>query len=181
MTNIPSRLVCRSQLWLTPPEVLEPVRAYFNGQIPLDPATEDDNPTEAFYWFTAEQDGLDRAWKHPVFVNPPYGSALPAWVEKIRVEAHYGQVVLALLPTTRFSTRYFQPFLREVAAACWIKGRVAFLRPVEAAGALFPHYERCDQNPYDSVLYGFNVDPGRFESCFRELGAVWLLQRGEGS
>ena len=46
--------------WLTPPKILEPVRRYFGGQIPLDPATGADNPTDAQFFFTKADDGLVR-------------------------------------------------------------------------------------------------------------------------
>lgn len=36
-----------SNLWLTPKSFLTCVEKYFGGPIPLDPATEDNNPTNA--------------------------------------------------------------------------------------------------------------------------------------
>ncbi len=173
-SETPMRLECKSHVWITPERILEPVRKYFGGQIPLDPATEPDNPTGAGEFYTEEMDGLGRRWDEDAFINPPYGSVLPEWCRKIAREASLEIPVpievIALLPCgARFSTKYFQRFLSSprLNAVCFIGHRVPFLRP---AKGLFRHYEAGAGNPYDSALYGFNVDLARFGECFRELG-----------
>lgn len=182
-SKTPDRLVCKSEVWITPSLVLDPVMRYFGGPIPLDPCTEPDNPTQACFFFTAEDDGLAQDWTafgawNGVFVNPPYGEALKDWLAKISSVAAFECPVpiLALLPCgARFSTGYFQQFLAtpQLNTVCWIKGRVSFLRPCDEG--LFRHYERADGNPYDSALYGLNVDWSRFKACFGELGACWRV------
>jgi phage N-6-adenine-methyltransferase len=42
--------------------------------------------------------GLHAAWIGPVFLNPPYGDGLAAWMVKCNVEANQGQTVVALVP-----------------------------------------------------------------------------------
>lgn len=175
----PTRLQCQSHIWITPAEILDPVRAYFGGPIPLDPATEPDNPAGAELFYT--DGGLEKPWPFPTFVNPPCGEVFPDWCAKISAEAGLEPTtpILALLPCgARFGTGYFQRFLAtpELKAVCWIGRRVPFLRPVdEGDGALFRHYETGSGNLYDSALYGLNVDWPRFKTCFEGLGVCWRV------
>jgi hypothetical protein len=50
--------------------------------------------------FTAEDDGLSLPWHGTVFVNPPYGRQLPAWIAKAHAEVEQGnaRLVVALIP-----------------------------------------------------------------------------------
>ena len=177
-------LQCKETVYLTPDSLLRPVRAYFDGVIPLDPATEPSNPTAAAFFCTVEThedfqpDGPPENWAHDglalqwhqhggVFVNPPYGKELRVWCEKIATEAQEGVPIIALLPAgPRFGTRYFQQFVfvSQLDVACFVRGRVRFLRPDGTP--------TTGQNPYDSVLYGFNVDPSRFADLMGHLGRV---------
>jgi len=75
MTELVERQAANN-IWLTPPGVLAPVRAYFpGGVIPMDPATESHNPTGAKWFYTEEDDGLAKVWNpEGVFINPPYST-----------------------------------------------------------------------------------------------------------
>ena len=162
---------CRSIEWYTPEYILERVRSYFGGAIPLDPATAPQNPTQALRFFTEEQDGLNQDWSgEGVFVNPPYGNVLPDWARKIHEQAGTGTSIIALLPCgARFSTGYWQDYILcpRLDGLCFIRGRVAFLdvdgKPQEA-------------NPYDSAIYGYNVDRTAFADAFRPLGKVLIVK-----
>jgi phage N-6-adenine-methyltransferase len=158
---------CNSVEWYTPPAVLERVRDYFGGPIPLDPATAPHNPTGALRFFTAEQDGLRQDWSRDgAFVNPPYGAAMRDWCRKLHEEADRGVPVIALLPCgARFSTAYWQEHVLNgrLTAICFVQGRVAFVSPQGEAPA---------GNPYDSAVYGFNADRERFARAFGPLGRI---------
>ena len=176
-------LKCKSTVYLTPSTILDPVRGYFGGQIPLDPATEWNNPTGAAAYGTKPEecnglaaigdymgDGLKIDWfeQGGVFVNPPYGKELRLWCEKIWEEAQNGATIIALLPAgPRFATRYFQENILTPAldAVTFVKGRVKFLRPDGSP--------TTGQNPYDSCIYGYNVDIERFRECLGHLGATF--------
>jgi hypothetical protein len=164
---------CREMVYITPPYILEPVREYFGGHIDVDPATEDNNPTGARRaWFTEKEDGLRHAWcafGKRVFVNPPYGRELRAWVGKISREAEYGTHIVALLPGQRFETGYWQEHVLEschLTAVVFIRRRVAFLRP---------DGQKAKGNPYGSMLYVFNGDEERAARCFAGIGLVTKL------
>jgi hypothetical protein len=201
MTKRLNDLVCLSTVYITPPLILDPTREYFGGRIPLDPATELNNPTDAEVYAVAPRngvgalellgmaadetplcllDGLAVPWSDydGVFVNPPYGKEIRLFCEKIYQETLLGATILALLPAgPRFSTGYFQEFIFNpgLCVACFLRGRVAFLRPDGT---------KAKQNPYDSVIYGFNIDEERFVEVFanrtrpdgKEFGKVILME-----
>lgn len=175
--------------WRTPEHILERVRAYFGGPIPFDPATGPENPTRALRWCTgdlpappvapslfpvpdeertAEQLRLARAcglatpWDWPVWVNPPYGGEVRAWLEKIRAERARGTEIVALLPTSRWETDYLQAALAEAVALCLIRKRVSFVSSQDGAA--------CGGNTSGSMLVGWNVSPARWRRAFSPLG-----------
>ncbi len=183
-------LQCKNTVWLTPDSILDKARNYFGGKIPLDPATEPNNPTKASAFGCKDApaallqlanagkgpeggvclgDGLAIRWSQydGTFVNPPYGREIRLWCRRIHEEASQGAVILALLPAgARFSTKYFQDYIltSPLNAACFIRGRVKFKRPNEKAPS--------GSNPYDSVIYGFNVDQAKFLEAFDGLGSI---------
>ena len=57
-----------------------------------------------------KDNGLIQAWKHPVFVNPPYGKVLKDWCAKIGEEALKGRTIISLMPcgSGRPGTIYWQ-------------------------------------------------------------------------
>jgi len=168
-------LECQSVIYITPEHILAPIRSYFGGRIPLDPATQPNNPSGADVFCVATPggdslpanarvDGLREQWsKHDgVFVNPPYGEVLPDWCRKIYQESISGTPIFALLPAgARFSTRYFQRFIfsQGLRAAFFPLGRVPFLRP---DGSI------AKQNPFDSVIYCYNSDVDKIAPIFTE-------------
>ncbi|MGE0708634.1 MAG: DNA N-6-adenine-methyltransferase [Planctomycetota bacterium] len=159
---------CRSTIHLTPPHVLEAIRGYFGGAIPLDPATQPDNPTGASRFFTEADNGLKREWSAGVFVNPPYGKQFPAWIRKIAEEAARGVEILALLPGSKRTETEYWPVLygERLKAVCFVRGRLSFLT---AEG------EVQKGNTQDSALYGLNIDVARFGTAFSTLGGCFEL------
>lgn len=174
-------LRCQSTVYITPPKLHTPLCKYFpGGQIPLDPATEPNNPLGAKNFCTGSSedpgslgDGLVVPWVDygSVFVNPPYGKGIKDWCEKIHEETVAGCEILALLPCgARFSTRYWQDHILNsgLDVTLFVRGRVQFKRP-DGSGTQ-------GQNPYDSQLIGFNVDIDKFVECFKHLGKVVKME-----
>jgi hypothetical protein len=164
ITGMPALDTC----WQTPPELLEPVRSYFGGEIPMDPATAEGNPTGAIYHMTAG--GLEANWceYRGVYVNPPYGRALREWLAKIEHEARGGVPIITLLPAARWEQAYFQSMLVEAEAMCLIRKRVSFIRPSTG--------DRVSGNPYANLFLGFNVDLLAFLAAFKATGACLGLR-----
>lgn len=156
-----------NNVWITPKSFIKIVEEYFGGPIPLDPATEPNNPTDALKFFTEQDNGLIQPWSNQpgVFVNPPYSKgSMPAWTKKIEEEAAKGAIIIALLPCgARFSTKYWQSnaLSQRLNAICFVKGRLKFSLRDGTVG---------DRNLYDSQIYGYNVDVAKFKLVFSKLG-----------
>lgn len=163
----PVERVGNNNIWITPQSLIKVVEQYFGGPIPLDPATEDNNPSGASNFYTEKTNGLDKDWSlfGGVFINPPYSKgSMPKWTLKIKEESDKGTPIIALLPCgARFSTRYFQSnaLNSNLNAICFHKGRVKFLLTDGTIGK---------RNLYDSQVYGYNVDWPRFKAAFENIG-----------
>jgi len=178
--------------WGTPEVLLNAVRSYFGGPIPLDPATSVDNPTKALQFYTEDDNGLILPWNASgVFINPPYSNAgvdvsdlqqigrdlglkrvpsfMSVWAAKIGAVARSGVQIIALLPCgARFSTEYWQDhiLIPELRVMTVHRGRVSFRNMLTGE-------EKSGQNNYDSIIYGFNVDAERFTAAFRKFGSTF--------
>ena len=115
----------RGNAWLTPAWFVEEIRAAFGGRIDLDPCTEPTNPTGARRFFTAEDDGLRRAWKGRVFVNPPYSPSEP-WIDKAIASAKAGARIYMLLPV-RTDAAYHHRLLAAATDVLFLRGRLKFV------------------------------------------------------
>lgn len=172
MTNMVDKQA-KSVEFYTPERILERVRAYFGGQIDLDPATAPHNPTKARLFFTASNCGLFRAWadlSKNAFANPPYGKQIREWVAKIGKEASRGLPIVALLPGQRFEQAYWQQslFNPSLTALVAVRSRVSF---IAADG------KPAKGNPYGSFLYCFNGTYERAVEAFAPIGMVLEIGR----
>src|SRR5207253_4466055 len=78
--------------------------------------------------YTPEENGLAQSWRDErVFMNPPYGTELPTWMEKAYDEArNNGSLVVCLIPA-RVSAHWWH---RTAAKATEIRfpiGRIKFV------------------------------------------------------
>jgi len=169
MTNLVDKK-CISTEWYTPPEILEPVRNLFGGNIGLDPCTNmEKNPTKADWVIGLPQDGLEAQWIEArgktVFVNPPYGKALYDWISKVVLEAFRGlKIVLLVSASSRWDQAKWQKiYSPELTTFVMPRGRVKFFN---AEGV------RMKSPPYPSVLYFYNIDPADVKKHFGRLGTV---------
>lgn len=127
--------------WLTPPEVVDVVRRVSPlGTIALDPCGNRASVVGARRQYLVEDgdDGLALPWHGAgglVYVNPPYGRSLPAWIDKCADEAFDGAEIVALVPA-RPDTLWFRHALDHASAICFWSGRIRFFGAT--AGAPFP-------------------------------------------
>jgi hypothetical protein len=143
----------------TPKHVVDAVVRAMGG-IDLDPCS---NSTlrpnvPADRVMTASDDGLSAPWFGRVYMNPPYGSAISIWVEKLASEYENGDVseAIALVPA-RTDTAWWRRLFNY--PICYVRGRLTFIG--NNAPAPFP----------SALVYlGRNVET--FCEAFEHIGDV---------
>jgi phage N-6-adenine-methyltransferase len=117
-----------SAAWETPRELLETLASVF-GRFDLDPCAPKKTRARvrARVHLTQEDDGLSLPWHGTVFVNPPYGRTLSAWVAKAHreVRERRARTVVALL-LARLDTSYWHAHVAGHAAVYFLRGRLRF-------------------------------------------------------
>ena len=108
--------------WLTPPTVIAAL-----GQFDLDPCAHPEQFYQtADHMIAPPANGLDAEWNGRVWLNPPYGSELRAWISRL---AEHGDGI-ALVPARTEVESWFWPFIWERAdAILFLRGRLWFLKP----------------------------------------------------
>lgn len=151
--------------WYTPRHIVDRVIQVF-GQIDLDPCSNSSDPSlanvPALNYWTQASDGLAQPWHGRVYMNPPYGDEIPAWVARL-VRAYQESEIaegIALLPG-RIDTAWFQPLWDYTI--CVIRGRLRFSNSENSA-------------PFPSVVVYLGPDTELFRDAFEDLGRCGKLQ-----
>lgn len=121
--NAPALFTSNTCEWETPQDFFDKLNDEFH--FTLDPcATKDNAKCEKFY--SIEQDGLAQDWTgETVYCNPPYGRAMPPWIEKCSRHAAGGGIAVMLIPA-RTDTKAFHEFIYGKAEIRFVKGRLKF-------------------------------------------------------
>ena len=117
----------------------------------LDAAASDENHKVDNY-FTENDDALKQRWGGNVFVNPPYGRNIRAWVEKAYQESvrDPNRKIVMLIPS-RTDTSYWHDFIFPHADIEFIRGRLKF----EVNG------QAGNPAPFPSAIVVFGKQKGR--------------------
>jgi phage N-6-adenine-methyltransferase len=176
---IPARQVTRTRTWTgdiewyTPGWLLEAAAEAMGGGIDLDPASSDAqqaaSPVKAAQYFTIADNGLGRAWRGRIFLNPPYARGwIDVFVNKLLDEYQCGNVQQAVLLTNSATeTRWWQAAASRCSTICFLKGRVRFMKVVNGVltrGSSSPSHPHC-------VLY-FGQGQSRFAQVFQAHGII---------
>lgn len=108
--------------WFTPRELFDALGLRFD----LDPASPMSGPVPwvpADRFYSPRENGLTSPWEGRVWLNPPYGPALPPFVHRM-VEHRNG---LMLVPA-RTETRWFQYAAENADLVCFPRDRLHFTR-----------------------------------------------------
>lgn len=146
----------------TPTEIWQTAAACLGG-IDLDPCSNSkESPNvQALRYFTRDDDGLAQEWGGKVFMNPPYGDEIKAWVIKLRQEYDAGRVTeaIALVPA-RTDTAWFQLLAGEYFPFCNVIGRLKFIGNTQSA-------------PFPSTIFYLGENVGAFYRHFSEFGHIF--------
>jgi hypothetical protein len=106
-------------------------------------------PTES------QQEAPSREVPYCVFVNPPFGNQLRAYVKKALAVVLYSNcVVWLLLPTNRMETRYYHDLLQKCDFAFVLKGKLAYGNKGQ--------FDEGNKATFGSMLVRLGPWPGQF-------------------
>jgi len=108
--------------WGTPQEFFDVLDAEFH--FTLDPCA---TPSSAKCdrYFTKKVDGLAQPWSGRVFMNPPYGRVIGAWLRKAWQESQQGATIVCLIPA-RTDPVYWHDYVMRAAEVRFVRGRLRF-------------------------------------------------------
>lgn len=107
--------------WITPREILSAL-----GTFDLDPCTPVVMPWQtAAKRFTVDDDGLAQGWFGRVWLNPPYGREIDAWMERM-AKHRVGTALIFARTETAFWHNHIWP---HATAILFLKGRLHFHYP----------------------------------------------------
>lgn len=119
----------QSQTWCTPPKYVNAVRAMFNGEISLDPCSNENSIVKATTEYVLpEKDGLKESWNYPtIYVNPPYGAdyergtTIKDWIGKCySANVEHNSEVLALIPVATNTTHWKKFIFGKACGICFL-------------------------------------------------------------
>ena len=110
-----------TDLHATPQEFFDKLNAEFG--FTLDVCATSENAKCASY-YTKQDDGLKQPWRGNVWMNPPYGRAIAAWMEKAYLASLNGATVVCLVPA-RTDTAWWHDYARK-GDVTFIRGRLKF-------------------------------------------------------
>lgn len=104
--------------WLTPPILVKML-----GEFDLDPCSPENPPfTHAKVNYTVQDNGLKKDWFGRVYMNPPYGKGMEAWLEKLK---NHGNGIALIFARTETKT-FFHHVWDDADALLFVKGRIKF-------------------------------------------------------
>ena len=122
MSPVHERPVGATVEWYTPPSLFGALGIRFD----LDPASPGADlvpwlPASKHY--TRDDDGLVQPWHGRVWLNPPYGPALPLFVDRM---CEHGNGIM--LTASRTETRWWQKAANSADAVVLLRERIHFIR-----------------------------------------------------
>lgn len=110
-----------TNVWLTPPEILAAL-----GPFDLDPCACTDRPWDtAAAHYTAADDGLALPWHGRVWMNPPYGPHVGAWLERLAGHGRGTALIFARTETDAWHQHVWQ----RASGVLFLRGRLHFHHP----------------------------------------------------
>ncbi len=162
-----------SQSWCTPPKYVNAIRAFWGGEIELDPCSNEFSIVQAkIEYILPHTDGLKQEWNaRTIYVNPPYGAdrergtTIKHWLAKC-AQAHqtYHSEVIALIPVAPNTTHWKNYVFGKASSICFLYDtRLRFLERGQDVGK---------GAPMACCLVYWGQDNEEFFNHFIQFGAV---------
>lgn len=145
--------------WYTPGHIVARVQAALGG-IDLDPCADAERSVPAERHYTADDDGLGRPWSGRVYMNPPYGRGIDAWIERLCDHYARGYVseAVALVPA-RVDTQWWKRL--KAFPVCFLEGRLNFSEHENSA-------------PFPSAVVYLGQTRAAFFAAFGDAGSMYV-------
>jgi len=121
----------RTNSWSTPADLFEELNDIFHFDLD---ACADALNAKCSRYFTREQNALNQRWEGTVFMNPPYGREIGAFMRKAYEESLLGSTVVCLVPS-RTDTDWWHRYAKR-GQIIYLRGRLRFGNAL--ASATFP-------------------------------------------
>lgn len=122
--------------WGTPFKYVNAIKGFFNGNIYLDPCSNEYSIVGSSVAYKLPDCGLSKSWDYPtIFVNPPYGrdkerkTTIKNWLEKC-CSSHesYKSEVIALVPVATNTSHWKEFIWPKAKSICFLSDtRLKFL------------------------------------------------------
>ena len=102
----------KSGEWSTPQDFYNKLNWRFGllTLTPVQPLT----TLSANNFYTKPENGLSKSWKgHTVFINPPYGRGIEAWIKKAYEESQDPSTKVVMLIPARTDTKYWHDYVMK--------------------------------------------------------------------
>ena len=120
---IPQREKTATDIWLTPKYITDSL-----GEFDLDPcgAPEPRPWNTAKKHFVEDDNGLIQDWYGRVWLNPPYGRGIGAWMQKMAEHARQGGTGIAFIFARTDTSYWHEHIFPHAKGALFLSGRVKF-------------------------------------------------------
>ncbi|KFI53726.1 DNA N-6-adenine-methyltransferase [Bifidobacterium biavatii] len=167
--------VSQTKHWCTPQKYVDAVTEVFDGQIDLDPCSNEYSTVNArVEYILPENDGLRDSWDYDrIYVNPPYGrdvehgTTIADWFVRIADAVGRGSEVMALVPVAT-NTAHWKDFVYPVASA------ICFLYDTRLHFVINGN-EDTKGAPMSCCMIYYGDNPRKFGRVFSRYGAVVFL------
>jgi len=127
----------KSEEWETPQDLFDRLDNVYHFKLDAC-ATKTNRKCQVF--FSKADNGLLQDWTpfERVWLNPPYGRPIGAWMRKAYEESQKGCLVACLVPA-RTDTRWWHEHVLDKGCVTFVRGRLKFKRTDSKTGApLYP-------------------------------------------
>lgn len=111
-----------TDMWATPQEVFDRYDAIYNFTTDVCAIAEN---AKCANYFTPEIDGLSQEWKGVLWMNPPYGRGIGAWMKKAHDAARYNGATVVCLVPARTDTAWWHDYAAHGDVE-FLRGRLKF-------------------------------------------------------